>query len=352
MRHSGRVLGVAFVIAAAFASVRLGAADTSDALLTTKTQIALLTSPDLHGAGIEVETVGGVVTLRGYVRTSEEQRSAEAVARDVDGVREVRDLLVVTSGAGPEAVAVPDPELRHEVARALQHDAMLDDGDTAVAVVSVRNGVVTLAGRTPTLSDVLHALRIVVSVPGVDHVCSEIQSLERIATADDDGGRVRVEEPAAGGSVEDMLITSAAKLRLLADSRTPSLGIVVHTRRGVVTLFGIVPSRDARRAAEEDARKVSGVMGLRNALEIVPDDHRDTVDADDEQLEKTVKRTLDTREDLRDLGIGIEVRNGVVRLSGVVPTRAQRTVATTTAQSTDGVRSVLDDLRVGGTTPD
>ena len=53
------------------------------------------------------------------------------------------------------------------------------------------------------------------------------------------------------------------------DSRTPALDINVETHAGVVTLFGIVPSQDAKSAAEADARKVSGVKRVVNELQVV-----------------------------------------------------------------------------------
>ena len=66
-----------------------------------------------------------------------------------------------------------------------------------------------------------------------------------------------------GEAASDMWITSATKMRLLADPRTPALDINVDTRAGIVTLFGIVPSQDAKAAAADDARKVSGVHARR-----------------------------------------------------------------------------------------
>ena len=66
-----------------------------------------------------------------------------------------------------------------------------------------------------------------------------------------------------GETASDMWITSATKMRLLADSQTPALDINVDTLAGVVTLFGIVPLQEAKAAAEADAHKVSGVKQRR-----------------------------------------------------------------------------------------
>ena len=73
--------------------------------------------------------------------------------------------------------------------------------------------------------------------------------------------RDRIETGAAkaGDTVSDAWITSATKLRLLANSETPALDINVDTTDARVTLFGVVPTAAAKAAAEAEAHKVNGV---------------------------------------------------------------------------------------------
>jgi hyperosmotically inducible protein len=151
----------------------------------------------------------------------------------------------------------------------------------------------------------------------------------------------------AGSTAGDLWITSASKMRLLADSRTPALDINVDTNDGIVTLFGIVDTADAKQAAEEDVRKVTGVKRVANELQVVAKAKQEAVKARDEDVENEVKRALESREDLRRAGIGVEVKNGVARLSGTVPSQEQRITAAVAARTAQGVRSVQDDLRVG-----
>lgn len=61
---------------------------------------------------------------------------------------------------------------------------------------------------------------------------------------------------------------------------------------GVVTLFGIVPSQDAKTAAAADARKVSGVKSIVNKLQVVASDKQAAVKARDEDIESEVKKAL------------------------------------------------------------
>jgi osmotically-inducible protein OsmY len=132
-------------------------------------------------------------------------------------------------------------------------------------------------------------------------------------------------------------------MRLLADSQTPALDINVDTWAGVVTLFGIVPSQEAKAAAEADARKVSGVKHVENELQVVASAKQAAGQVRDDQLEREVKIAFDTP-DLKN--ISIEVKNGVVRLTGTTPSGARRLEAAVTARAVPGVRAVEDDLRL------
>jgi osmotically-inducible protein OsmY len=105
----------------------------------------------------------------------------------------------------------------------------------------------------------------------------------------------------------------------------------VDTWAGVVTLFGIVPLQQTRTAAA-DTRKMSGVQRVEYGEE-----------AGDEELEYAVKQAFDTP-NFKD--ITVEVRNGIVRLTGTVPSWAWRLEATAAARAIPGVRAVEDDLRL------
>ena len=144
-------------------------------------------------------------------------------------------------------------------------------------------------------------------------------------------------------SASDMWITSATKMRLLTDSRTPALDINVETQAGVVTLFGIVPSEEAKGAAAADARKVSGVKRVVNELQVVASAGQAAVKVRDEDIESEVKKAFE-KADFKD--ISVKVKNGVVRLAGTVPTGARRLEAAVLARSIQGVRAVKDDLRL------
>jgi hyperosmotically inducible protein len=339
--------GFTYSVLAVVLSVALAApvvAATPDAWITTKTKLALLTTEGVSGTAIQVDTILGKVTLHGKVRSAEEKAKAEAVAQKIGGVQEVRNLLQVVSPQREKAVQLSDDALKQRVEKALQANSSLKD--SSISVKSVNKGVVLLAGTAKTLSAHLRAVETVAWVPGVERVASEIESPDTLADVEiwrEPAPKPSRTEHELWGSASDMWITSATKMRLLTDSRTPALDINVETQAGVVTLFGIVPSQEAKAAAAADARKVSGVKRVVNELQVVASAKQAAVKVRDEDIESEVKKAFE-KADFKD--ISVEVKNGVARLTGTVPTGARRLEAAVLARSIQGVRAIKDDLRL------
>ena len=66
-----------------------------DATISTRVKTALLNEPDVAIARIEVDTVKGVVTLSGRVKSKDEEAKAIAVARKITGVADVKSQLLI-----------------------------------------------------------------------------------------------------------------------------------------------------------------------------------------------------------------------------------------------------------------
>lgn len=67
-----------------------------DDAITRRVAAAILADPRLAGAQVSVDTIHGVVSLTGYVRTREQAAAAEEHAQAPDGVMRVDDDLSVT----------------------------------------------------------------------------------------------------------------------------------------------------------------------------------------------------------------------------------------------------------------
>jgi hyperosmotically inducible protein len=315
-----------------------------DAYITTKVKIELLTADGVEPMRINVDTLDGVVTLHGQAESAAAKAKAADEARTVKGVKDVRNMLAVVPSAAKDRVAASDDTIKKQVEKVIENDAAL--ADSSIKVASVNAGTVLLSGKADTLSSHQRALIDARSVPGVRKVASEIQSPDRLGDQE-----IWTDEPAASASAKssssDAWVTTKVKVGLLADPGGLSpMKINVDTRDGIVTLFGIVNSDADKRAAEQQARKVSGVKSVQNELQVVPDVAAKRVDARDDQLLDAVEKRLGGRETLKDDSIDVEVKNGVVRLTGTVDGFGERMTALTVARSTEGVKSVIDDLRI------
>jgi hyperosmotically inducible protein len=287
--------------------------------------------------------VDGTITLYGKVKGDAERSAAERAARRIDGVRAVRDLLQVVPESQRTAVKQSDQQVKQRAETALKGDRSLDDSH--IVVKSVDRGVVLLAGQAANMTDALRAIEAVRGLAGVERVANEMTTPDHLADA-----RIwRYGEPGEPGAREqgvahDTWITVATKMKLMGDGEVPSNDVSVDTQAGVVTLFGMVPDARAKSAAEADARKVAGVLGVRNELAVVPSGEKKRVEARDDELKQKLKAAFEEYRDLKD--IGFEVKAGVVHLTGSVPSGWERLHAATIARSLSGVRAVKDDLRV------
>ena len=84
-----------------FVALTLGCASTAkqegtgeyvdDTVITTKVKAAIFNEPTLKSAEINVETFKGVVQLSGFVSSAAAENTAVAVARNVEGVKSVKN---------------------------------------------------------------------------------------------------------------------------------------------------------------------------------------------------------------------------------------------------------------------
>jgi osmotically-inducible protein OsmY len=74
-----------------------GERDRPDAWLTTKVTSKLATELDVRARDVDVDTEDAIVTLSGTVRSRQEAQEAERLARETEGVREVRNELRIAA---------------------------------------------------------------------------------------------------------------------------------------------------------------------------------------------------------------------------------------------------------------
>ena len=66
-----------------------------DTVITAKVKTALLVEPEVKSVALSVETNKGVVTLKGTVGTSSQAKRAMETARNVEGVKGVKNEVTI-----------------------------------------------------------------------------------------------------------------------------------------------------------------------------------------------------------------------------------------------------------------
>ena len=119
--------------------------------------------------------------------------------------------------------------------------------------VSVEHGVVTLSGPVASEVERQRAVSAVFAIPGVQNVKNNL------SIDDQDSHSV-------GEYIDDTLLTTAVKGKLLAEAGIKSFSISVETNQGVVTLTGNVDRAEHVSLAERVAKTVDGVKTVENLL--------------------------------------------------------------------------------------
>jgi osmotically-inducible protein OsmY len=66
-----------------------------DGTITTQIKSRMLNDPAVAGTSISIETLNGTALLSGFAQSDSEKAAAERIARDVNGVKSVKNEVVV-----------------------------------------------------------------------------------------------------------------------------------------------------------------------------------------------------------------------------------------------------------------
>ncbi len=128
---------------------------------------------------------------------------------------------------------------------------------------------------------------------------------------------------------------------LESDARVDSSRISVDVVEGVVILRGVVSTDFEKRVAEDVARRIKGARDVANELHVVSAHLRS-----DDQIAADVRAALSHDVWVDDRRVSVDVREGVVYLSGVVDAYAAKPHAESDAWGVDGVVDVVDGISV------
>ncbi|MBX6316667.1 MAG: BON domain-containing protein [Isosphaeraceae bacterium] len=122
-----------------------------------------------------------------------------------------------------------------------------------------------------------------------------------------------------------------------------AMEVVATVRDGVVTLTGRVPSAEQKQAAEQAVKRVAGVKGVANDLEVAP--AGPAIPTDDE-IARAAVRALEAKTEVPVGRVQVTVSDGRVLLEGSVDTDEQKQAAEEAVQDLVGVRAVENRIAI------
>jgi osmotically-inducible protein OsmY len=212
-----------------------------------------------------------------------------------------------------------DAEIKDDVIQELRWDPQISEPD-AIGV-SVKDGAVTLTGRTSTLAERLAAARATERVYGVKAVANDLTvSLSGIPRDDSD-------------------IATAIAHVLDNNVQIPAGQVQAEVQAGWVTLRGQVEYDFQRREAERMVRNVRDVVGVTDLITVNPPVTPERVE---EAIEDTFKREAEV--DARH--IRVEMSDHTAKLYGHVHSLHEANAAKAAAAASPGVATVESHLLI------
>jgi osmotically-inducible protein OsmY len=200
----------------------------------------LTSDPEFDATLVGVSAKDGIVTLSGYVETYAAKLAAERAARRVYGVAGVANELEVKL-----AIECIDPDIARAAVEALRNRIDVPLGVT----VTVRNGVISLAGTVEWMYQKMSAERAVKYLRGVKGVFNHIVVKPTIAPKD-----------------IQKRITEALHRHADIDARR----IHVESEGNTVILSGTVSSWMEKDEAQRAAWRAPGITAVENRINVVP----------------------------------------------------------------------------------
>ena len=216
--------------------------------------------------------------------------------------------------------------------------------------IAADDGVVTIRGAVADEAARSRAIELARSVEGVTQVKDEI------TVRPADAAETRASTPERDDPSMPSMITAKIQAQYFIDPDVKARKIDVTTvAGGVVTLEGTVDSAAAEAEALRIARATDGVTRVENRLRVESappraEERRSATDSEPAQADGWLTTKIEAKyfldPDVRGRNIDVETRDGMVTLTGVVGTEAERRQAVALARSTDGTREVTDKLEV------
>lgn len=157
-------------------------AENADIWIGKKVQFALLFHRSVSYLKTDVRVNNGVVTLQGEASSMAQKELATEYAKDIDGVKEVKNEMTVAAAKDPAQRTV-DEKLDDASITALAKTALLTHQSTSAlkTKVQTRDGTVTLTGIAKNAAEKDLVTKLVTDIHGVTTVKNEMTVAEIVS---------------------------------------------------------------------------------------------------------------------------------------------------------------------------
>jgi osmotically-inducible protein OsmY len=210
-----------------------------------------------------------------------------------------------------------DDAIREDLLLELKYDPKITSPDIGVAV---KDGVATLSGFVSSYWESEEAERAAKRVNGVRAVANDLQVKLALSRTDPEIARDALHELESHVSI-------------------PAENITVTVKNGWVTLEGTVDWQYQKELAESAIKRLKGVLGITNNIEVKP--RLSTA-----EIKKKIEEALKRNAEVDAHRITIEVDGAIVRLYGAVRSLAEKEEAERAAWSAPGIVQVESYITV------
>lgn len=230
-----------------------------DVVTTGKVKASFGMSKRLAGFDIDVTTEGGIVTLTGQVSSESQKTLAGEIARDTQGVTEVKNDIAVNPGAQPsaESAHVDDLEIRAAILESFARSPEL--GGKTIDV-KVENRLVTLSGTVETPAQKNGAEQTAKAVDGVGGVSNNLAVTNPQAPTEPPAAAPPTTPPAD--------LAKSVEFELFRTGAFDTSKMAIRAEGDAVTLTGTVRSVAEQLLAEKVAQSTLGVKRVVNELKV------------------------------------------------------------------------------------